>query len=97
MGSSLKGVAGLLLLDPANPTGRAALQKQAPATAAALRDLRANEFTPTMKVEFDDRPDSTRRVEACLSPDLSRSNRAKASGILHFVARSLKANRTLRL
>lgn len=60
--------AGLLLLDPTNPAHWASLQREAPATAAALRGLRATVFTPAMRAEFDDQTVCLDRLEALPQP-----------------------------
>ncbi len=60
--------AGLLLLDPTNPAHWATLQKETPATAAALRGLRATVFTPAMRAEFDDQTVCLDRLETLPQP-----------------------------
>lgn len=60
--------AGLLLLDPTNPAHWATLQRETPATAAALRGLRATVFTPAMRAEFDDQTVCLDRLETLPQP-----------------------------
>ena len=60
--------AGLLLLDPTNPAHWATLEKETPATAAALRGLRATVFTPAMRAEFDDQTVCLDRLETLPQP-----------------------------
>jgi pimeloyl-ACP methyl ester carboxylesterase len=56
-------VAALVLLDPTHPQHWQAMQREAPAAAAAVKALRATVFSAAARREFDDQAQCLERIE----------------------------------